>query len=393
MDKIELEKAAEYVSEKIGINDVEIKDYISTENMLPNKGGVCLASKKPSAGKVTKYQKGDVLTSNIRPYFKKIWLADRDGGCSNDILVIRNKSGYLSEYIYYVLSENKFFDYSTVSAKGTKMPRGDKAAIMQYLVPEYTIDHQKKIVELLENLDKKIRINNKLNENLDKQSMLLWEKIYEKVRKNEENSIGNLDLFISDYVANGSFKSLKENVTLYDSPEYALFMRNTDLKINLAGERKYIDKHSYEFLAKSKLFGGELIISNVGNVGSVYLCPSFDFPMSLGNNVIMIKSTNEKYDYNLYLYYFFRNRIGQKLLDGITGGSAQPKFNKTDFRNTKICAPSDAELFEFNNIVQPIYNMIAHNIMQNEKLVQLRDTLLPKLMLGEINLDNFNLNI
>ncbi len=99
--------------------------------------------------------------------------------------------------------------------------------------------------------------------------------------------VGSLPMLVTDYVANGSFASLKANVNLYQEPNYAYFIRNTDLKSGSFGV--FVDQHSYEFLSKSTLYGGEIIISNVGDVGSVFLCPKLDGRMTLGNNIIMLR--------------------------------------------------------------------------------------------------------
>ena len=133
--------------------------------------------------------------------------------------------------------------------------------------------------------------------------------------------IGELPVFITDYVANGSFASLKENVTLYQNKNYAYFIRNTDLKSN--SFEVYVDEHSYNFLSKSSLFGNEIIISNVGDVGSVFLCPKLDLPMTLGNNIIMLRAETGSY-LGFYLYIWFKWSYGQELIQGIKGGSAQP---------------------------------------------------------------------
>ena len=222
-------------------------------------------------------------------------------------------------------------------------------------------------------------------------SRIIFKKLYRKSENWKECKIQDIELYITDYVANGSFKSLADNVKIYDTKDYALFVRNTDLKVNFSQERKYVDEHSYNFLSKSKLFGRELIISNVGDVGSIYLCPSYKMPMTLGNNVIMINSKGLKVNYNYYLYYFFLSTDGQYLIDGITGGSAQPKFNKTDFRNSIIKIPSDDEIIEFNKKIIPLYDIIEKNIMENETLSILRDTLLPKLMKSKIDLDKIEI--
>lgn len=145
-----------YISSKIPVKQVQLADYISTENLLQNKGGLSVANKLPS-GKVTTFQAGDVLVSNIRPYFKKIWLADRSGGASNDVLVFRKLNDEIYEkYLYYVLADDRFFAFSTASASGSKMPRGDKTQIMNYPVNLPPLDQQKKIANILSSLDEKL---------------------------------------------------------------------------------------------------------------------------------------------------------------------------------------------------------------------------------------------
>lgn len=121
-----------YVKGKIDVAVLDEDTYISTENMMPNKAGITSATSLPSVTQTQVFQVGDVLVSNIRPYFKKIWFAEFEGGCSNDVLVFRAKEGVSKRFLYYVLADDKFFDYSMATSKGTKMPRGDKVAIMKY---------------------------------------------------------------------------------------------------------------------------------------------------------------------------------------------------------------------------------------------------------------------
>ena len=156
----------ELANDKIETTYLNKHNYISTENMLPNKGGIEIASSLPKASRVRAFRKKDVLVSNIRPYFKKIWYADRDGGCSSDVLVFRAKECIRPQYLYYLLSENAFFSYAMSTAKGTKMPRGDKKALMKYSLSGFPLDYQDKIVNVLKPLDDKININTKINKNL-----------------------------------------------------------------------------------------------------------------------------------------------------------------------------------------------------------------------------------
>lgn len=164
--KYNLSNICEYTKDKIDIAVLDRDSYISTENMLPNKSGITIASSFPAASQAQAFFAGDVLVSNIRPYFKKIWFAKFDGGCSNDVLVLRAKKGVSKRFLYYILADDQFFAYSTATSKGTKMPRGDKTAIMKYEVPRLTYEEQEKISAILSVLDDKIELNNKINNNL-----------------------------------------------------------------------------------------------------------------------------------------------------------------------------------------------------------------------------------
>ena len=155
-----------FTDERVVVTNLDLNNYISTENMLQNKEGVIRSAGLPTVNQIQAYQPGDVLISNIRPYFKKIWFADRSGGCSNDILVLRAKENTYPGFLYYLLSDNAFFNYATATAKGTKMPRGDKDAIMKYEVPNLPIGIQIKTADILSALDAQISNNKAINNHL-----------------------------------------------------------------------------------------------------------------------------------------------------------------------------------------------------------------------------------
>ena len=256
---------------------------------------------------------------------------------------------------------------------------------------------QRKIASVLKGLDDKIELNNKINENLERQAQAIFYEWFINTKQKTDIvqtefgmlptsfavvKTGDLPLTVTDYVANGSFATLKANVKVYQEPNYAYFIRNTDLKSGTF--EVYVDEHSYNFLSKSRLFGGEIIISNVGDVGSVFLCPTLDAPMTLGNNIIMLKPEKENLRY--YLYIWFKWSLGQGLIQGIKSGSAQPKFNKTDFKALSVILPTDELLDKFHETVSPMFDLIGRNQLENRKLAMLRNALLPKLMSGEIKL-------
>ena len=126
-----LSVVAPYVTDTMKMSSISVADYISTDNMLQNRAGVVTYEGVPNIDSITEFKKGDILVSNIRPYLKKIWMADRDGGCSKDVLVFRNSKPkeILNDYLKVILSTDTFFDYMMVGKKGVKMPRGDKKII------------------------------------------------------------------------------------------------------------------------------------------------------------------------------------------------------------------------------------------------------------------------
>lgn len=135
--KEKLSVIAPYVTKNIKLSNISVSDYISTDNMLQNRAGVALYNGTPNIDSITEYKKGDILVSNIRPYLKKIWMADRNGGCSKDVLVFRNSKPkeVSNEYLKCIMSTDTFFEYMMVGKKGVKMPRGDKKTIPLFEIP------------------------------------------------------------------------------------------------------------------------------------------------------------------------------------------------------------------------------------------------------------------
>lgn len=147
-----LKRAADFVRERIPYSDVTSNNYISTENILPEFSGVAIASSLPTSGTVVSYQKYDILAANIRPYLKKIWLADRNGGASNDVIVIRAKKKTNHLFLSHLLINDRFIDHVMSGVKGLKMPRGELSLIREYPTPIPQGEEQLKITECLSSL-------------------------------------------------------------------------------------------------------------------------------------------------------------------------------------------------------------------------------------------------
>lgn len=166
---------------------------------------------------------------------------------------------------------------------------------------------------------------------------------------------------VTDYVANGSFASLTKNVTYRDVEDVAVLIRLVDYNNDFHGKFVFIDEHAYEFLSKSKLYGNEIIISNVGsNVGTVFRCPKLQYKMSLAPNSIMVKF-KENDD---FYFHWLRGYNGQQMLKSIVTGSAQPKFNKTNFKEMLAPVPPIDE----QNKIALILNSIDEKINLNKKI-------------------------
>lgn len=157
-----------------------------------------------------------------------------------------------------------------------------------------------------------------------------------KIRKFQQ-----LCKIITDYVASGSFADLRNNVSYLDEPDYAMLVRTTDLaNSSRSTEKVYISKESYDFLNNSNLFGGEIILPNIGSIGDAYLVPSDLYKkMSLAPNAIMFR-TNQS---DKFFYYYFLCDAGSNQLKEIAASTAMPKFNKTQLRQLNVVEPPLSE--------------------------------------------------
>ena len=175
-----LGEVAEYSKSRISFDKLNEKNYIGVDNLLQNRMGKTNSSYLPTSGNLTAYFENDILIGNIRPYLKKIWQANQIGGTNGDVLVIHLKDkNILPRYLYQILADDKFFDFNMQNAKGAKMPRGNKEAILKYSFPVPPLDEQKRIVNIL---DKFEALTHSITEGLPKE-ITLREQQYEYYRE------------------------------------------------------------------------------------------------------------------------------------------------------------------------------------------------------------------
>ena len=164
---MKLAEVVAYVSDKICSSNICLEQYVTTDSLLQDKRGrECAQNLPPVVTNLTHYQPGDVLVANIRPYLKKIWFANCEGGASSDVLVFRAKNPADASFVYAILMQDAFYDYAMKGAKGSKMPRGDKEQILRYEMPTLSCSEES-IGTFFLNLDQKIRLNEQINQNLE----------------------------------------------------------------------------------------------------------------------------------------------------------------------------------------------------------------------------------
>lgn len=168
-----LKDCATYVDEKIDADLLSKRNYIGVDNLLPDRGGITTSEYFSGKGKITAFKKGDILIGNIRPYFKKIWLATFAGGCDADVLCIRPNKDISSKFLYAALSTDFFFDYVVKGAKGSKMPRGDKSHIMQF--PIINIRNKHQVGDFIVSLNNKILNNRAISKKLESMAKTIYD--------------------------------------------------------------------------------------------------------------------------------------------------------------------------------------------------------------------------
>lgn len=393
---IHLVDIIEFRNENIKDNQDPDLIYISTTNMRPEKAGIDLTNNESVGKSGKRFYSGDVLISNIRPYFKKIWYANREGICSADILIFRPKeeSLYNKRFLYYLLSNDIFFNYMTSTSKGTKMPRGDKDAIKRYTVPEYEYSQQLSILKLLSSFDKNIEKNNAIIANIEEQAKVIfksWFVDFEPFKDEElvDSKLGKIPYKWSIKEANNWFL-----INIGKTPP----RKQTEWFTTSSRDIKWLSisdmKNSHTFVGESSEYLTEEAIDRF----NIRLAPAnsvlVSFKLTIGRVAITREklTTNEAIahfhinkEFELYYLYLYLKLFNYKELGNTSSiGNA---VNSKIIKAMSILKPTEEVLVKFHTIIKPFFDMIYEKIEENKKLKELRDILLPKLMSGEIRVE------
>ena len=374
-----LKHICQYRTNKVDVNHIDLDMYVSTENMLPNKQGICISKSYPESGYVNEYKQGDILISNIRPYFKKIYLAKNDGGCSADVLVITPQKGINNVFLYYLLSQDSFFDYVMSGSKGCKMPRGDKKYIMEWSIPVFDSINQQQIAGILSSLDAKIETNNKLNVKLEEMAQAIFKSWFVDFEPFKDRPFHETELgMIPEGWEVGSILDIAELFDYQRKPLSSMereYMKGKYPYYGATSIMDYIDKYIFD---GTYLLMGEdgSVVKENGNPYLQYVWGKF-WP---NNHAHVMQGRNGFSTEMLYCLLSITD------VSSIVTGAVQMKISQRSMSRLLTVIPSKSVCKKFNKIIRPIFDIIKRIREENDRLASLRDTLFPRLMSGEIKI-------
>ena len=313
-----------------GIQDY-VADYIFDDELvlLAEDGGNFGSKEKPIAYRVS----------------GKCWV-------NNHAHVLKPKDGLDVDYLCYSLM---FYKVGGM-VNGATRQKLTQAAMCKMQIPLRSMDEQKFIVDELNRI---IRIKEQRQQELQLLDHLIKARFVEMFGNPVNNEkgfvkapMGDYMTLLTDFSSNGSYKTLDSGVTMYDEPNYAWMVRTTDLESGDMTSIKYIDENAYELLAKSKIYGGEIIMNKIGSAGKIYLMPQIDMPASLGRNAFMFR-----YDDRInvkFLYHLLTSEYGQREIQQYVRGAVTKTITKNDARAVLIMVPPIELQNEFEAFVKQV---------------------------------------
>lgn len=331
------------------------------------------------------FKKGDILFGKLRPYFRKVWRAQFDGVCSTDIWVIRAKSGFDQGFLFYFFSNPIFIDRTMGASTGTRMPRADWDFLQNLKFKLPSLEEQREIANVLSSLDYKIELLREENKTLEATAQAIFKEWF--VNFNFPNAEGK------PYKSSGGKMIDSE---LGEIPEWWSAGKYQDIVNVVTGKgikKEDLKSHGlYQVLGANGeigktdnfLFDEDLILTGrVGTLGTIYISQG---RVWISDNVLISKSKTIE---NFYFTYFHLRRFN---FEGLNRGSTQSLITQTDLKNVDIVLPTSEVLKKWHNLSSDLFNKIFNNNSQIQALSTLRDTLLPKLMSGEIRVENAKLD-
>ena len=278
--------------------------------MLQDYQGIIEASSVPTNTNVIKFNKGDVLLSNIRPYLKKVWFADKNGGCSADVFVFKALSACIPDFLHYIIANDRFINFAMSGAKGVKMPRGDKEQMKTYEIGLPSIEEQKKMAKLLSLLDERIATQNKIIDKLQSLIKGISSRIFASIQGTEYR-MGDIVT-----ITNGN-SNVQDAVTQSKDGLYPFFDRSEDIK--------YLP--TFLFDKEAIIYPGE---------GTEFMPRYFKGKFALHQRCYAIFDFNEIINAR-FLYFYLKTRNSYFVKNAV--GSTVPSLRLDTFQKLKVIIP------------------------------------------------------
>ena len=381
---MKLNDIAEFVTDKISSSSISLDRYVTTDSLLQNRRGREIAQNLPPVPcALTHYKQGDVLVANIRPYLKKVWYADSEGGCSSDVLVFRAKNGHCPPFLYTVLMQDAFFDYAMSGAKGSKMPRGDKDQIMRYELPTFTPMEEENIGNMMVDIMSKININRQINDNLEAMAKQLYDYWFVQFDfPNEEGkpykSSGGAMVWnekLKREIPHGwDFCFLENLLTIRNGRDHKHLADGIYPVYGSGGEMRKVSEYLYD--GESVLMPRKGSLNNIMYVNEAFwtVDTMFYSEMKLSNCAKYIYYTIKDIDFTRW-----------------DSGTGVPSMTSSTLYSIKLVKPKNETLKKFDEMISPLFEHIKQISEQNVVLTKQRDELLPLLMNGQATV-NYHLS-
>lgn len=389
-----LKNVADYSKKRISLDEITIDNYVTTDNLLQNKQGKTIAEKMPkqTSNSVTRFDKGNILIGNIRPYLKKIWLAKYTGGSSSDVLTFEVNKNYNSTFVYYSLFRDDFFEHMMNGSKGTKMPRGDKNQILDFTIPDFKLGKQNQIAKVLSDLDNKIEINKKINQELEAMAKTLYDYWFVQFDFPDKNgkpykSTGGKMVFNEalkrEIPLGWEVEELGDCIKIFDSLRIPMSRSERE---KVEGDIPYYGATSIMGYVKDFIFNDEyILLAEDGSVMNEKGMPIVQFIWGktwVNNHAHVIQANNKLHN------EFIFQLVKMIPVIMIKTGSIQMKINQENLKKYKVIGPPIKLVNDYSIIAISIRKKLINNIEENQKLSELRDWLLPMLMNGQVTVGN-----
>ena len=328
-----LGEVCEEVKDRTSSIGVVLSAYITTDNMLKDCAGVCEAENlPPKVTSLVKFRKGDVLLSNIRPYLKKVWLADRDGGASSDVIVFRACSKEIHpRYIWQALARDEFFNYSMLNVSGTKMPRGKREWIKQFEIPIPPLPEQKRIVAKIDAAFEKIdKLKANAEKNLANAKELFQSALDEAMRPKDgwvEKRLGE----VAEIQRGGSPRPIKDFITKNKDGYNWIKIGDVDPSGNFITSTA--EKSRKEGLRKTRqVFAGEFLLSNSMSFGRPYI---LKIDGCIHDGWLVLRGFQKFYKEDFF-YHLLRSKWIQNQFNSLAYGSTVRNLNSNSVSNVIV---------------------------------------------------------